>query len=320
MAFPSLHILPFTLLNPYSLSFDPSGPFPTLFRLLTVTAPSIRTLNLSQYAGRTILITGATSGCGLDCAKAFASVGCRLILTARNEARGEDAKQQVFSEARSADAKTMVDVVPLDMTSSASVQTFPSRLRQLVQHLDIAILNAGVYRTDFSLCTETGFEAMSQVNILSTAALTLSLRPFLHSAESGCLLVVSSEAHAWANPQHHSARELLEAMKTPKAYPCYQRYHISKLLLILWMRELSRRKEYSDISVAAVSPGFTRSQLFRDFNSLAISRALERAVCRSSEQGAGQYVLALDAMACGRGKGEFWSDAGWRRLVFDSFF
>ena len=313
MAVSSLHMLSFSLLNPYTLSLDRDGPFFALYRLLTVASPSIYTLDLSQYAGLTILITGATSGCGLECAKALSRAGCHLILTSRDQKRGEEIKQEILQGARAANAPTTVSIVELDMTSFQSLRLLPSRLQELVDHLDVVILNAAVYQTEFSICSQTGWELMIQVNVLATCALTLIFRPYLSRAQSGRLLIVSSEAHAWAQLRSSSSSELLSELNKAHSYPCYQRYHITKLLVILWGRELSRREEWKGVSVAAVSPGFSRSRLFRDFNGSMASRALERVVCRTSEKGASQYMLALHALAPGVTGRCFWSDGMWRR-------
>ncbi|KAK5996756.1 Short-chain dehydrogenase/reductase phmF [Cladobotryum mycophilum] len=312
MALASLHMLSFSLRNPYSFSLDRDGPFPALFRLLIVRSPSIHTLDLSEFADHTILITGATSGCGFECARALGRVGCNLILTSRNQQRGEDAKQQIQQEAKDAGVETNISVLELDMTSFQSVKSFPSRLDKAATHLDVAILNAGVYQTEFNLCSETGWEETVQVNVLATSALTLLLRPYLSRADSGRLLFVSSEAHAWADPHPYPTRQLLQELNTPDVYPCYQRYHISKLLLVLWASQIAHREEWSKISVASVSPGFSRTSLFRDFNGYTVAKVLENIVCRSSEQGSSQYMYALQNMAKSQGNGRFWSDGAWR--------
>jgi NAD(P)-dependent dehydrogenase (short-subunit alcohol dehydrogenase family) len=276
-------------------------------------------MNLSRYARNNILITGATSGCGLELALALGRIGCRLILTSRNPDRGELVKQQILEEAEDAGVVTSVDIIHLDLTSPQSIKLVGTLVREKVPQLDIAILNAGVYMTSFHVCPESGWEETIQVNALATAALSLHLRDLLAQSENGRLLIVSSEAHAWAHPQHAPTRNLLENISRPdcKLYPCYQRYHISKLLSVLWTKEISSREEWRGIQVAAVSPGYTRSSLFRTFNSTMLARAIERAACRSPAEGASQYAYALQNMDSEHGNGSFWSDGQWRRLALN---
>ena len=310
-----LHMLAFSLCNPYTLSFDPDGPFRVLYRALRTRSPAVQTLDLSAHAGQDILITGATSGCGLEVALALGRVGCHLILTSRDRDRGELVKQQILEEAKVAGVFTIVDVLLLDMKSPKSIRCFGKCVQEKVSQLHIAILNAGIYTTSFQICPESGWEEMIQVNTLATAALSLHIRHLLAPSENSKLLIVSSEAHSWAHPQHHSTKSLLEDVGRSecKSYPCYQRYHISKLLSLLWTKEICKRDEWRGIRVAAVSPGYTRSNLFRAFNNTMLARAIERVACRLPAEGASQYVFVLQNMDTNWYNGHFWSDGQWRK-------
>lgn len=312
-----LHMLAFSLCNPYTISFDPDSPFRVLYRALGAHSPAVRTLDLSAYARQNILITGATSGCGLEFALALGCIGCNLVLTSRSRDRGELVKQQILEEAKAAGVLTTVDIVALDLKSPRSIRYIGQLVQEKVPHLDVAILNAGTYTTSFQVCTESGWEEMIQVNSLATAALSLHLRHLLTQSKNGKLLVVSSEAHAWAHPQHHSTKSLLENIGRSdcKEYPCYQRYHISKLLSVLWTKEICSRDEWRGIRVAAVSPGYTRSGLFRTFNNTILARAIERFACRSPAEGASQYAFALEHLDSNWYNGHFWSDGQWRQYV-----
>lgn len=310
-----LHMLAFSLHNPYTLSLDPDGPFRVLYRALRAESPAVGTLDLFAHAEQTILITGATTGCGLEVALALGRIGCHLILTSRSCDRGELVKQQILEEAKAAGVLTTVDMVPLDMKSPESVRRFGERVEQKTSQLDIAILNAGIYTTSFQICPESGWEEMIQVNALATSALSLHLRPLLAQSKNAKLLIVSSEAHAWAHPQHHSTKSLLNNIGRSdcKTYPCYQRYHISKLLSVLWAKEICSRDEWRGIRVAAVSPGYTRSGLFRSFNDTTLARAIERVACRLPAEGASQYIFALQNLDSNWYNGHFWSDGQWRK-------
>lgn len=310
-------MLSFGLCNPYTISFDPDSPFRVLYRALRAHSPAVRTLDLSAYAGQNIFITGATSGCGLEIALALVCIGCHLILTSRSRDRGELVKQQILEEAKAAGVLTTVDIVPLDLKSLQSIRCIAKQVQDRVSHLDVAILNAGTYTTSFQVCPETGWEEMIQVNALATAALSLHLRHLLAQSTNGKLLIVSSEAHAWAHPRHHSTKSLLENIGRSecKEYPCYQRYHISKLLSVLWAKEICSRDKWRGIRVAAVSPGYTRSGLFRTFNDTILARTIERFACRLPAKGASQYVFALHHMDSNWYNGHFWSDGQWRQYV-----
>ncbi|KAL4870319.1 hypothetical protein BDV12DRAFT_195466 [Aspergillus spectabilis] len=306
----------FSLHNPYSLSLDKDGPTPVLFRLLTTKNPPIETIDLTQFSVKRILLTGATGGCGIECARALAGVGCHLIRTARSREKGAGAVREIMGNGGKGKVspETKIDVEELDWGDWGSIKRFGERIRGY-GYLDVAVMNAGVYCTGFEKCEGTGVEEMVQVNVLSTIAISLiSTQLLLKSPDRSPsrLLFISSEAHGWANPRQSSFPQLLKHLNEPTEYKCYMRYHISKLLLVLWMQELSQRINPEKVLVAAASPGFTRSGLFRGFNDKAFARAIERVVCRTSEQGAVQYLLVLNGMSEDN-HGEFWSDGRFRR-------
>ncbi|KNG87774.1 hypothetical protein ANOM_004606 [Aspergillus nomiae NRRL 13137] len=303
-------MLVFSLFNPYSLSLDSDGPFPVLGRLLTSRCMPIEDTNISSFANKTVLITGATSGCGFHCAKALSRVNCHLILTARNREKGEAASREIASMNPSSGAT--VDFLEMDMTSYTSIYTFRTKLQQYSQ-LDVAILNAGMYSTDFNLCPETELEETLQVNFLSTCLISLLLIPLLlKCSQQSRLLFISSEAHAWAAPRQTSFQDLQTQLNDPAAYACYERYHISKLLLVLWTQRLSSQIDPEKLLIASASPGFCRSGLFRLFNFHALAAFLEKLVCRTPDKGASQYILALGCMSK-ETHGAFYSDNKFRR-------
>lgn len=159
----ALHLLTFGLLNPATLTLDKDGPVPFLSRLITVKPLNPKDVDLSQFEGKSVLITGATSGCGLECAKILARLGCNIIITARDLIQGQDTVNQLHEEASSCGAITEVDLLSLDLSSFESIRNFASQIGRYT-HLDVAILNAGLYQPKFSVCAETGLEQTVQVS------------------------------------------------------------------------------------------------------------------------------------------------------------
>ncbi|KAF3481705.1 uncharacterized protein GIQ15_04464 [Arthroderma uncinatum] len=251
----SLHLLSFALRNPYSFSLDPDGPFPALYRLFAARIPTIDSIDPTQFVGKTILITGANGGCGFECAKMLAHFDCRIILTARNLERGQEALREVQNEATRSGIIPKVELSELDLTSFESIRSFNKELRKLSK-VDMAILNAGIYDAEFSLCSETGRESHIQPSV----------------------------------------NELLNQINDPTAYACYERYHISKLLVVLWIQELAKKVDSSKVLVGSISPGLCRTGLFRSFNSNKIAQLLEKIVYRNVSQAACQYLYVLATM------------------------
>lgn len=144
--------------------------------------------------------------------------------------------------------------------------------------------------------------------------ISLVLIPLLLKSSQPRLLFISSEAHAWAAPRQTTFRDLQAQLNDPTAYTCYERYHISKLLLVLWTQQLSLHISPERLLIASASPGFCRSGLFRLFNSHALARCVERLVCRTAEEGASQYILALRCMN-EASHGAFFADNNFKRYI-----
>ncbi|PWY92766.1 NAD(P)-binding protein [Aspergillus heteromorphus CBS 117.55] len=141
----------------------------SLLRLLRTqyTPPSEPTLS---FAGKTVLLTGATSGLGYEAAIKLLNLGVKtLIISTRDPHRGHAAKTALEKLTNRPDT---VQVWQLEMGSFASVQSFAHRASTDLKRLDVALLNAGVWNRDFALSRE-GWEGTIQVNALSTALLAV---------------------------------------------------------------------------------------------------------------------------------------------------
>ena len=151
----------------------------SILRLFFVSNSTKTTLPSSlSFAGQTILITGATSGLGLEAAILYVNLGAEtVIITALTVSKGLAAKSVI--ESRSG-KKNVVQVRVLDMDTFAGVLKFVKELEKEVTDIDIAFLNAGVHSFDYATLAE-GWDADLQVNVLSTTLLALLLLPWMRS-------------------------------------------------------------------------------------------------------------------------------------------
>src|SRR6266511_4594745 len=94
---------------------------------------------MAQLAGKTILVTGASSGLGLQVAIQLARLGGEVVMTSRDEKRGEVA----LSQAKARSSSKAISLMLCDFASQADVRKFASAWRAHHQRLDVLVNNAG---------------------------------------------------------------------------------------------------------------------------------------------------------------------------------
>ncbi len=140
--------------------------------------------------GRTVIITGANSGIGLETAKVLAARGAGVVLAGRDPGRTAAAAEQVSAAATGPKAET----AELDLASLESIRTAAADLAGRFPRIDLLINNAGVMMPPFGL-TKDGFELQIGTNHLGHFALTGLLLPHLLEVPGSRVVTVSSNAH-----------------------------------------------------------------------------------------------------------------------------
>lgn len=150
-----------------------------------------------QFSGKTVIVTGANVGLGLEAARHFARLGAaKVILACRDTEKGERAKADIE---RSTERSGTVEVWPLDLCSFESVKQFCRRADQLPR-LDVVVENAAVAMVGPQGALAEGFESTITVNVVSTFLMALLLLPTLRRTATRFnvqpnLVIVSSDAH-----------------------------------------------------------------------------------------------------------------------------
>ncbi len=134
--------------------------------------------------GKTVWITGASSGIGEALAYAFAERGAKLVLSARREDR---------LHAVAARCNTQVDVVPFDMAALEGLASVAEAVLQRSGGIDIMVHNAGVGQRSTVLDTSFAVDRkLVEVNYLAPVALTKAILPSMVARGSGQFVVMSS--------------------------------------------------------------------------------------------------------------------------------
>jgi NAD(P)-dependent dehydrogenase (short-subunit alcohol dehydrogenase family) len=223
-------------------------------------------------AGKTVLVTGATGGIGLETARALARMGARVVIGGRDAVRGQAIVDELIG------AGGRAELLRIDMASFSSVREAARRVAGSHPVLDVLVNNAGIVLRERRLSAD-GHELTWETNFLGAFLLTGLLLPALKSALKPRVVNVSSEAH-------RTGRMNWGDLELERGYTGYRAYANTKLALILFTRELARREPA--IAVNALHPGAIATGIWRA--APAVARWILGLLLPSAEKGARPVV------------------------------
>jgi NAD(P)-dependent dehydrogenase (short-subunit alcohol dehydrogenase family) len=200
----------------------------------------------AQARDKVVVITGASSGLGLETAKQLARAGAEIVMICRDQARGRLAQSQV---AEVASGKPPV-LLLADLSVQAQIRHVARSSRERYEVVDILVNNAGSAFNQLER-TDDGLELTWATNHLAPFLLTELLLPALIAAPAGRVVNVTSEIYSRKLDLHNLQGE--------RKYSYFGAYRISKLGNVLFTTELARRIASSGVTVVSVSPGPART-------------------------------------------------------------
>ncbi|WP_135821177.1 SDR family NAD(P)-dependent oxidoreductase [Halostella litorea] len=208
-------------------------------------------MDLGDCSGRTVLLTGGTSGIGRAAALELGEAGATVFLVGRDADRGAAAAERV--RAAGGDA----DFLRYDLASQSAVRDLAAAVRERVDRLDALVNNAAVAPGDHSV-TADGVPAAVAVNHLAPYLLTRELAPLLLDSAPSRVVVTASAVHERA-ALDPADLDLLGA------YEGLDAYARTKLMNLLFAYELADRLRGTGVTATALHPGFVPgSGLYRD--------------------------------------------------------
>jgi NAD(P)-dependent dehydrogenase (short-subunit alcohol dehydrogenase family) len=245
----------------------------------------------ATQTGRTVVVTGANSGIGLETARGLVKCGTHVVLAVRDLAKGEQAAAGLTGPGSTT-------IVELDLSDLDQVAGCVTAI--LDRHASVAALvcNAGVMGGPLGLSAQ-GFERQMATNHLGHVALIAGLWPRLRAGASRVVLVSSTEARNGQLSQQTTREQLLH----PAPYDGRQVYRNTKQANLLFALELHRRCAATGAPVTAVAahPGASATNLLarqlerggRD-RLARISKVASTALLQSAAAGARSVLRALD--------------------------
>jgi NAD(P)-dependent dehydrogenase (short-subunit alcohol dehydrogenase family) len=280
---------------------------------LTVTSTTDDVLGNLDLTGKRVLVTGVSSGIGVETARALASRGAQVIGTARDLDKARAAIAAALG-----DKQNRVELIALDLAQLSSVRAVADQILQHGLPLDVIIANAGVMACPFGK-TADGFETQFGTNHLGHFVLVNRLAPLLRAGSR--VVVLASAGHRVADV------DLEDPNFDRGDYVELIAYGRSKTANVLFAVELDRRLRDRGVRAAAVHPGAIRTtdllrhltpEIYKQFAEFTPSTAAgvpTRTDMKTIPQGAATSVWAgfvADADTIG---GHFCEDCGVAEVV-----
>ncbi|KAJ7069264.1 hypothetical protein C8F01DRAFT_1047906 [Mycena amicta] len=256
----------------------------------------------ANLTGKTVVVLGANTGLGLEAAMHFTRMDAgRLILACRSEGRGQAAIEKIKAETK---YRNSLELWIVDLADFASVKRFADKFEEEGGRLDILVANAAMIPMNYQ-GTKDGFEGSLQVANLSTPLVALRLLPMMVNTakEYGTvprIVVVSSEAHYWADIDKHvwdgstGIIETLGSAEYTRKRGMISRYPVTKLLNVFFVRALASRLAPRTIVVNSVNPGLCTTELSREapWFLRPIGSLIQWLLAFTAEEGSRQLVFA----------------------------
>ncbi|KAI8933855.1 hypothetical protein NX059_009554 [Plenodomus lindquistii] len=270
-----------------SIFKDPQGPGdarPTAAQIISDNALE------GKWADKTILITGCSSGIGVETARALLTTGATLYLTARDMAKGEKALGDMLKNDK-------VHLLELDLNSLASVRKCAEAFLASSSKLNILIANAGIMAVPEGR-TADGFETQLGTNHLAHFLLIQLLTPTLLASSTpefnSRVVILASSAH-----RHGGIN--FDDMNFTKGYHAWAAYAQSKTANIYTATELERRYGAQGLHAWAVHPGIVLTSLSQHTDAATLAAwgadPKTKLNLKTPQQGAATSVWAATAPA-----------------------
>jgi NAD(P)-dependent dehydrogenase (short-subunit alcohol dehydrogenase family) len=244
--------------------------------------------------GKVVVITGGTSGIGEVAAQRLAAMGARIVLVARDRARGES----TLNRLRTANPGVAHSAHYGDLSRISEMQRLAAEIAAAEPRIDVLVNNAGALFVSRHV-TSDNLELTFATNHMSYFVLTLGLSERLFSSSAARIVNTASDAH-------RRCRLDFDDLQSTRSYSGFKVYGRSKLCNILFTRELAHRWSEKGVTANCLHPGFVATR-FGDGSGglLSVGIRVGKLFAISPEKGADTIVYLASSPDVTKVTGEY---------------
>jgi len=235
--------------------------------------------------GKVCVITGATSGVGLEATKRLAEGGASIVMVCRDPQKAQAVKHMIMDK-----YKVSVEYVIADLSSLDEVRQAAATILEMCPRIDVLINNAGMHSTKVTY-TKDGYETVFCVNHLASFLLTNLLLERLIESSPSRILQINSEGHRF------NGLDLEDINWEKRRYKGLKGYGASKTAQLMTVWEIAKQLKDTKVTINAMHPGDVKTNignnngwLYRLYTRLVTSRFLKDPLI----SGEAIYYLASD--------------------------
>lgn len=205
--------------------------------------------SVQSITGKTCVVSGATSGVGLQAVKQLAKGGANIILVCRNKSKADILKEQLIKE-----HSICVDIVISDFSRLDDVRRAAADICDRYAVIDLLVNSAGIHSTKRHI-TSDGNELVFQVNHLASFLFTMLLLDVIKKSGHGRIIQVNSEGHRFGGLRPDD----LNWKKRP--YIGLRAYGASKTAQLMTVMTLADQMKGTNVTINAMHPGGVRTNI-----------------------------------------------------------
>ena len=198
------------------------------------------------------LITGCNSGIGKVAAIELAQKGYEIIMLVRDSEKSRMAYEEIKNASGGKITLKYADLASLD-----SITKISEEIAAQYERIDVLINNAGLFKRKFEKSVDS-FEMTLAVNYFAIYALSILMIPLLEKSKQARVVNLTSELYK-------RGKVYLDSDFAIQKFDGNKAYADSKLLVVYFTRELSKRLASKNITVNCVHPGVVGTDVFREY-------------------------------------------------------